>query len=300
MSNPSIFLVTGGAGFIGSHLVDLLLEEGHKVKVVDNLTGGRKENIANHLDNPNFEFKNLDITELLAEDIFLNGIEYIIHLAGLGDIVPSIETPLDYFKVNAMGSARIVEIAKLKSVKKFVYAASSSCYGIADVPTTENAPINTIYPYAFTKYVGEQTVFHWAKVYNLKVNSIRIFNAYGTRSRTSGNYGAMFGVFLKQIIEKTPLTVVGDGNQSRDFVYVTDVAKAFYLAAVSNVSGEVFNIGGGNPRKINDIVKILNTHSVQIPERPGEPRITWADITKARNVLSWVPIISLEDGIKKM
>jgi UDP-glucose 4-epimerase len=199
-----------------------------------------------------------------------------------------------------LGTVRVLEAARLNNISRIVYAASSSCYGLAKVPTKETDEVSPQHPYAFTKYLGEVSLFHWAKVYNIQVNSIRIFNAYGTRSKTNGNYGAMFGVFMKQLIEKVPLTVVGDGEQSRDFVYVTDVAKAFLLAATSESHGEIFNVGSGNPRTINEIVSILKTDSIYLPERPGEPKVTWANIRKAKNILGWNPTVTLENGIAKM
>jgi len=294
------FLITGGAGFIGSHTVDELMHSGDKVTVIDNLYGGRIANISHHLGKPNFSFSEQDIRTVDLNSELFKGIDCIIHFAGLGDIVPSINNPLEYMAVNSHGTARIMEAARVNSIRRIVYAASSSCYGIAQVPTNESQEISPEYPYAFSKLVGELTAFHWAKVYGLEVNSIRIFNAYGTRSRTSGTYGAVFGVFLKQLIENKPLTIVGDGNQKRDFVYATDVAKAFVLAAKSDVYGEVFNIGGGNPVSVNEIASLLSSESISIPERPGEPSTTWAEISKAKELLHWIPQVSLRQGITKM
>jgi len=294
------FLITGGAGFIGSHTVDELLQSGDKVKVIDNLEGGRITNIAEHFSNPNFEFLQEDVRTIeLGHQIFQN-VDCIIHFAGLGDIVPSINNPLEYFSVNSFGTTRILEASRLNSIRRLVYAASSSCYGLAKVPTSEDCEISIEYPYAFSKFVGEQAAFHWSRVFGLEVNSIRIFNAYGTRSRTSGTYGAVFGVFLKQLIENQPLTIVGTGEQKRDFVYVTDVARAFVKASKTSVCGEVFNIGAGDPVSVNKIVSILKSESISIPERPGEPKITWADINKARELLDWNPEVSLEEGIGRM
>jgi len=300
MNSNDIALVTGGAGFIGSHIVDILLEKDYKVRVLDNLTGGRIQNLAHHSSNPNLTFHNLDITTVDLDDPIFDGIKWIFHMAGIGDIVPSIEKPLDYFHTNAYGTARIAEAARNAGVNKVVYAASSSCYGIASVPTNELAPISPQYPYALTKFIGEQTLFHWNQVYGLPVNSIRIFNAYGPRSRTSGAYGAVFGVFLRQKIAGNPLTIVGDGMQSRDFVYVTDVARAFVAAALTDKVGQIYNIGFGTPRTINDLTKMLSDKTVRIPERPGEPKCTWADISKITYDLGWEPEITLEDGIKML
>jgi UDP-glucose 4-epimerase len=231
MSSNPIAMVTGGAGFIGSHMVDLLVVQGFSVRVIDNMTGGCADNIAHHKTNANFALEERDIRSYGPNDPFFKNVKYVFHFAGLGDIVPSIERPIDYMSTNVLGTVHMLECAQKANVSKFVYASSSSCYGLAQVPTREDHPIDTRYPYALSKYQGEQAAFHWLRVYQLPVNAIRIFNAYGTRSRTSGAYGAVFGVFLKQKIAGKPFTIVGDGSQVRDFLYVTDVAEAFLAAA---------------------------------------------------------------------
>ncbi len=231
MSARRLAVVTGGAGFIGSHMVDLLLEEGFRVHVIDNLVGGRLDNLAQHQGNDQLVVDTRDIRDLAPGDALFRGADYVFHFAGIGDIVPSIDRPVDYLSANVMGTVKVLEAARAARVAKLVYAASSSCYGLAEVPTPESAPIRPEYPYALSKYMGEEAVLHWGQVYGLPVNSIRIFNAYGTRSRTSGAYGAVFGVFLAQKLAGKPFTVVGDGTQRRDFVFVTDIARAFYLAA---------------------------------------------------------------------
>lgn len=295
-----IALVTGGAGFIGSHMVDLLLEEGFRVHIIDNLSGGREQNLAHHRDNMDVVFEERDIRNIYKKDPLFQGADYVFHFAGIGDIVPSIEKPAEYMEINVQGTVKVLEAAREAGVKKFVYAASSSCYGMAQTPTKENHPISPLYPYALSKYMGELACFHWHNVYKLPVNSIRIFNAYGTRSRTSGAYGAVFGVFLKQKIANTPFTVVGDGTQTRDFLYVTDVARAFYLAAKSQTKGEVYNLGAGNPQPITKIVELLDGKVIYIPKRPGEPDCTWADISKITQELGWKPSVSFEQGVQNM
>jgi UDP-glucose 4-epimerase len=293
-------LVTGGAGFIGSHMVDLLLERGYAVRVIDNLVGGREANIAHHMERDDFTFRHEDIRACQEGDEVFDGVDYVFHFAGIGDIVPSIDRPLDYMSTNVQGTVQMLECARAAGVKKFVYAASSSCYGLADVPTREDHPIAPQYPYALSKYQGEQAVFHWSQVYGLPVNSVRIFNAYGTRSRTSGAYGAVFGVFLKQKLAGKPFTVVGDGTQSRDFLYVTDVAEAFLAAAETDMTGEVWNLGAGNPQAVNRLVELLDGPVVHIPKRPGEPDCTFADITKLTSELGWKPKVSFEDGVGRI
>lgn len=298
MARP-VAVVTGGAGFIGSHMVDLLVEEGFEVRVIDTLVGGREENLAHHRNDP-LVFEQRDIRSFAPNDALFKGAKYVFHFAGIGDIVPSIEQPLEYMSTNVQGTAHMLECARHAKVQKFVYAASSSCYGLAKVPTREDHPISPQYPYALSKYQGEQACFHWHAVYRLPVNSIRIFNAYGTRSRTSGAYGAVFGVFLKQKLEGKPFTVVGDGTQSRDFLYVTDVARAFYRAAETVRVGEVYNLGAGNPQTVNRLVELLGGPVVHIPKRPGEPDCTWADITKIKTELGWSQKVSFEEGVQRI
>ena len=299
MGKP-VAVVTGGAGFIGSHMVDLLLEKGFSVRVIDNLVGGNKVNILHHIHTPDFTFEERDIRSYEAGDSLFKDAQYVFHFAGIGDIVPSIEKPSEYLSVNVQGTVNMLQCAQVAKVKKFVYAASSSCYGVAKTPTREDHPISTLYPYALSKYLGEQVAFHWHQVYGLPVNALRIFNAYGTRSRTTGAYGAVFGVFLKQKIAGTPFTVVGDGTQTRDFLYVTDVAKAFLAAAETEKKGEVYNLGAGNPQSVNKLVSLLDGKVVYIPKRPGEPDCTYADISKITSELYWKPTVSFEEGVNRL
>lgn len=295
-----IAIVTGGAGFIGSHMVDLLLDRGFEVRVIDNLAGGRKANLAHHTGNPHLKVEIRDIRGFEAGDRLFSGAKYVFHFAGIGDIVPSIEQPAEYLSTNVQGTVQMLECARHASAAKFVYAASSSCYGIAQVPTTEKHPIDPRYPYALSKYLGELAAMHWHQVYRMPVNSIRIFNAYGTRSRTSGVYGAVFGVFLRQKLAGRPFTVVGDGTQKRDFIYATDVAEAFLRAAETDLTGQTYNVGAGNPQPVNRLVELLGGTAVYIPKRPGEPDCTWADISKIKRELAWAPRVSFEEGVKGM
>lgn len=295
-----IALVTGGAGFIGSHLVDLLIKKKFKVIVIDNLSTGRIQNIKQHIKNKNFIFIKKDICKLDENNKNFKNVDYIFHFAGIADLVPSIERPQDYMATNVQGTINILNISKNLNIKKFVYAASASCYGMTNKSVSEVSKINTEHPYALSKYLGELAVFHWKKVYKLPVNTIRIFNAYGPRSRTTGAYGAVMGVFFKQKLKNKPLTVVGDGNQSRDFVHVSDVATAFLAAAETKIEGEAFNVGTGNPQKINKLVKLIGGKIVKIPNRPGEARRSCANIMKIKKSLKWSPTIKFEDGIKNL
>lgn len=299
-TNKDIAVVTGGAGFIGSHMVDLLLGRGFQVRVVDNLVGGHKVNLAHHADNADLSTHWEDINELEPDSPIFDGARFVFHFAGIGDIVPSIEQPIAYMETNVQGTVRVLECARHAGAEKLVYAASSSCYGLADTPTREDHPKQPQYPYALSKYLGEQAVFHWHQVYGLPANSIRIFNAYGTRVRTTGAYGAVFGVFFRQKLAGKPYTVVGDGTQTRDFIYASDVARAFLAAAETEVSGEPFNVGTGNPQPVNRLVELLGGEVVYVPKRPGEPDSTHADVAKITETLGWAPEVTFEDGVARM
>jgi len=291
-------LVTGGAGFIGSHLVDRLLEDGHEVIVLDNLSTGRMDTVAHLREEPRFHFYEVDVAEWGALNYYTEGVDWVFHLAALADIVPSIQKPTLYFRTNVDGTVNILEAARQSQVKRFIYAASSSCYGIPDIyPTPETAYIRPQYPYALTKYLGEQCVLHWGKIYKLPVLSLRLFNVYGPRSRTSGAYGAVFGVFLAQKIHNKPFTVVGEGTQTRDFTFVSDVVEALIIAAKSNIDNEAINVGSGNNYSVNRLVELLKGDIVYIPKRPSEPDCTYADITKIKKLLDWQPRVSLEKGV---
>ena len=185
--------------------------------------------------------------------------------------------------------------------KKFIYTASSSCYGIPkNYPTKETEIISTKYPYALTKKIGEDLIVHWSSLFKIPFISLRLFNVYGTRSRTSGTYGAMFGVFLAQKISGKPFTIVGNGKQTRDFTYVSDIIDALMISAKSKFSNEIFNVGSSRTISINRIVELLEGEKIFIKKRPGEPDCTFADITKIRKKLGWYPKIGIEKGIKKL
>jgi len=278
-----------------------LVNEDFEVVVIDNLSIGRRANIS-HLEKcPNFSFHQLDILNFdRIEPLFKNA-NYVYHLAALADIVPSIENPNGYFKVNVNGTFNVLEASKKHQIKKIIYSASSSCYGIPEkYPTSESAEIQPQYPYALTKNLGEQLVMHWCQLYNLPALSLRFFNVYGPRARTSGTYGAVFGVFLAQKIANKPFTVVGDGSQTRDFTFVSDIVDSLYIASKSSLSGEIINIGSNNTYSINKLVNLLGGDVEYIPKRPGEPDCTWADISKAKKLLNWTPQVTLEEGVKKM
>jgi UDP-glucose 4-epimerase len=295
-------LVTGGAGFIGSHLVDRLLAEGHSVRVLDNFVVGRRSNLDRHAGNPALEIIECDIADKAAVMTVCAGVQRIFHLAARADVVPSIQEPEAYFRANVDGTFAVLEAARAHAVKRVVYVASSSCYGIPEVyPTAETSAGDPRYPYALTKYLGEQLAMHWARTYRLPCASVRFFNVYGPRARTSGTYGAVFGVFLAQHLAGQPLTIVGDGEQTRDFTYVSDAVDALVTVANSDKVGEIYNVGSGRPVSVNELVRLLGSPAtVHIPKRPGEPDCTWADISKIRSELGWEPKVAIADGVRVM
>lgn len=294
-------LVTGGCGFIGSHLSEQLLLDGHEVVIVDNLSCGRLTNIESFRDHQKLTVITEDIVDRERIAPAFSGVDWVFHLAGIADIVPSIERPDAYFQNNVCGTLNVLQCAREVSVKRLVYAASSSSYGIpSEYPTPEHSPIRPQYPYALTKFMGEELVLHWADVYKLPALSLRLFNVYGPRSRTTGAYGAVFGVFLAQKLNGKPYTVVGDGEQTRDFTYVSDVANAFIHAARSDASGEAINVGSGSHYSVNHLVGLLGGEKVYIPKRPGEPDCTFADTKKIKRLLGWTPKVTFEQGVQKM
>lgn len=294
-------VVTGGAGFIGSHLCEALVAQGHQVVALDNLVSGRESNLERLQSSAQFEFRKVDIATTSDLKQHFSGATRVVHLAALADIVPSIDAPEDYVRANVVGTTRVLEAARACEVKRFIYAASSSCYGIPDrFPTCEAQECRPQYPYALTKYLAEQAVLHWAQVYDLPALSLRFFNVYGRRARTSGSYGAVFGVFLAQKLAGQPLTIVGDGKQTRDFTHVSDVVSAIMCAADSAHSGLALNVGTGQPVSVNRIADLVGGPRVHIPKRPGEPDATHADTRQIRELLGWQPKVSIEDGVSDL
>jgi UDP-glucose 4-epimerase len=291
-------IITGGAGFIGSHLCERLVKLGHEVLVIDNFFKGKKKNL--YQIESKIKIINADIRNYEKIIKYFKNTDNVFHLAALADIVPSIENPKDYFHTNVSGTFNVLQASVKNKIKRFIYSASSSCYGIPQkYPTSEISAIDLKYPYALTKRLGEELVIHFAKVYKLNATSLRLFNVYGLRARTSGAYGAVLGVFLAQKLKNIPFTVVGNGNQTRDFTFVTDVIDAFIkVFKKKNISGEILNVGSGKTVSINKIVELLKNKKIQIPKRPGEPEITFADIRKIKTLTGWKPKTSIEKGIK--
>lgn len=294
------FLITGGAGFIGSHLAEELSKKKiNQVIIIDNLSTGRIENIKNFIKKINFI--KADISKKGKWQNSFKKVDFVFHLAALADIVPSIDNPEVYYESNVTGTLNVLEACKKYNVKKLIYAASSSCYGIPkNYPTKETEKINPIFPYAVTKYLAEKLIIYWSRIYKINFISLRLFNVYGPRSRTTGTYGAMFGVFLAQKLANKPYTLVGTGKQSRDFTYVSDVVNAFIKATIFKVRNKIFNVGSNKTVSVKQIIKYLGGSWVNIPKRPGEPDITYANISYIKKFLKWTPKIKIQTGINLM
>jgi len=290
-------LVTGGAGFIGSHIVDELVRQGHKVSIIDNLSLGKKEHL-----NAKAKFYKKDIRNFKEIKPLFKGIDCVFHLAAQPRIQPSIINPAYSFDNNVIGTFNVLLAAKENKVPKIIYSASSSAYG--DQKTLPLREIMTAYPknpYALFKYMGEEMAGLFHKMYELPVVCLRYFNVYGERQSTEGAYATVIGIFLKQKKAGKPLTIVGDGNQRRDFTYVKDVVRANIVAMGSKKAvGHLINIGSGKNYSVNEVAKMIDPKHVYIPPRPGETKVTLADISKAKKLLNWTPQVMLEDWLRKM
>lgn len=297
-------LITGGAGFIGSHLAEHLVKKKRikRILILDNLEDGSLKNLNKCIKNKKIKFFKKDIRNYNQINPYFKNIDAVIHLAALSDVVPSIEEPKLYMENNINGTINVLESMRKWRVNKVIYAASSSCYGIPKkYPTSEKEKTDPKYPYAKSKLIAEEIIQHWNKIYNLNYISLRLFNVYGTRSRTNSAYGAALGVFIKQKLANKPFTVIGNGKQKRDFIYVSDVCNAFYQALMNKkIKDGIFNIGRGKARSINEMVKILGGSKIYIPKRPGEPDVTLSNINKAKKFLKWSPKINLEEGLDKV
>ncbi|MFH1182698.1 MAG: NAD-dependent epimerase/dehydratase family protein [Candidatus Moraniibacteriota bacterium] len=290
-------VVTGGAGFIGSNLADALVEEDFEVHIIDNLSGGKKENV-----NPKAKLHVLDITDLPAIKPVFAGATYVFHLAALPRVQFSIEHPAETNKANVEGTLNVLIAASEAGVKRVIYSASSSAYGDQDqMPLKESMPAHPKSPYGLHKYLGELYCKLWNEVYGLSTVSLRYFNVYGPRNNPEGAYALVIAKFLRQRTNGEPMTITGDGEQTRDFTNVKDVARANLLAMKSKKvgQGEVINIGAGHNCSINQIVELIGGPAVHIDPR-FEPRDTLADNSLAKKLLNWKPNISIEEGINEL
>lgn len=288
-------LVTGGAGFIGSNLVDRLVSEGHSVTVIDNLSTGKKANV-----NSAAEFFELDIANLEAIKPIFKGKEVVFHIAAIPSVPRSIADPVSTFRSNIMGTLNVLIASRDNSIKRVVYSASSSAYGNQDaLPLGEEFVPRPLSPYALSKLVGEQLCSQFTNIFNLDTISLRYFNVYGPRM-SEGAYAAVVATFLRQRSESKPLTIVGDGLQKRDFTFVSDIVEANMLAALTKGRGEVINIGAGDSHSILELAELIGGEIVRLKERPGEIRNSLADISKAKRILGWEPKVTLEEGIARL
>lgn len=304
----SVFLVTGGAGFIGSNLCEAILDMGYKVRCLDNLSTGKQENIDIFLNNSNYEFIKGDIKDLETCMLACKGVDYVLHQAAWGSVPRSIEMPLFYCETNIMGTLNMLEAAHQNKVKKFIYASSSSVYGDEpNLPKKEGIEGNLLSPYAVTKRTNEEWAKQYTKYYGLDTYGMRYFNVFGRRQDPNGAYAAVIPKFLKQLLKGEVPTINGDGKQSRDFTYIENVIEANLKAclASSEAAGQAFNIAFGGREYLIDIfyglTKALGCEGVQPnfgPDRAGDIKHSNADISKARELLGYDPEWSFEKGIE--
>ena len=293
-------IITGGAGFIGSNLTDHLVKMGHKVIILDNFISGKKSNLSHHK-KKDVKIIKVDISNSKNLEKYFKGADYIFHLAALAEIIPSFKNPKKYFKNNVVGTLKVVEAAKKMNIKKLIYAASSSCYGTPKAfPISENYKIDPKSPYAVTKFMGEEIIMKYADIFKMPNISFRFFNVYGPRLNISGRYSAVIGNFLSQTKNNKPLTIVGNGKQTRDFIHVDDLLNAFIKIIKSRHVNKIYNLGSGRRISINTIARIFNGKKKFIPIRPGEPKDSLANISKLKKDINWKPKISIQSGIKKL
>ena len=293
-----ISLVTGAAGFIGSNLVDYLLEQGHNVICVDNESANNEKFYWNE----KAWNVNADITDYRTMKNAFTNVDYVFHLAAESRLQPAIENPIGAVEKNCVGTTVMLQCAREAGVKRFVYSSTSSAYGNNPYPNVETQPDDCLNPYSASKAAGEKFCKMYTDLYGLETVILRYFNVFGQRSPARGQYAPVIGIFQRQKEAGEPLTLVGDGSQKRDFIHVEDVARANYIAATADLGdhiGEVFNIGSGKNYSIKDIADVISDNQVFIPKRSGEMETTLADITKVESVMGWKPEIDVLEWIKQ-
>ena len=295
-ANVPVALVTGGAGTIGSQSVIHLLAEGFKVRALDLPSADFSTHLGPHLENPSLSIDLRDVLEVPSDDSLFANVDFLFHCAGIADPIPSLSKPEAYVRTNVLGVTRVLEGARLNGVKKVIYPSSAAVYGTAAWPTREDHPINPIHPYGLTKYMGELVLQHWFKVFRVPTLCFRIFNAYGPDATTGGPVG----VFLRKKLAGEPLTILVDGKQQRDFIFITDVVEAVIRGAQSDRAGEVYNLATGNPQTIDCVAQLIGGDIQHVPGRPGEPKTICANISKIKAELKWTPRVSIEEGIERM
>ena len=290
-------LVTGGAGFIGSHIVEKLLSMNYEVIVIDN---EYSDNEQFHWNEKTHNYK-YDICDYIHTRPLYDGVDYVFHCAAEARIGPAIENPINAMNINALGTCTVLQCAREAGVKKVMYSSTSAAYGLNDYPNTETQLDDCLNPYSVSKVAGEKLCKMYTDLYNLPTVIFRYFNVYGERAPRKGQYAPVIGIFLRQLSADEPLTIVGDGEQRRDFIYVGDVANANIMAAISNLEpdkyGQVYNVGTGKSYSVNELAKQISNNTINIPPRVGEARTSLADISKIKSTLGWEPKIKIEEWI---
>lgn len=291
-------LVTGGCGFIGSNIVDRLISDGHEVIVLDNKSADN----AKFFVNEKAQYACQDISNYQLTNTFYAGVDYVFHLAAESRIGPSIENPLDTVQKNCLGTATVLQCARKWGVKKVMYSSTSSGYGNNPHPNVETQPDDCLNPYSVTKIAGEKLCKMYTDLFGMKTVTFRYFNVYGDRAPRTGQYSPVIGIFFRQRDAGEDLTIVGDGEQRRDFVHVSDVVSANLAAAFNDVDdehyGQVYNVGSGKNYSVNEIASWISDKQVHLPERVGEVRVSLANIDKIKNVFGWEPKVDLEEWVR--
>lgn len=291
-------LVTGGAGFIGSHIVDKLIEMNYDVIVIDNESSNSNTQFYWNDKASNYKY---DICDYEKTRSLYKNVDYVFHVAAKARIQATILDPIETIRTNSLGTINVLQCSKEANVKKVIYSSTSSAYGLNKVPNIETQANDCLNVYSISKTSGENLCLNYAKGFSLKTICLRYFNVYGDRQPTKGKYASVIGIFSEQSKNNKPLTVVGDGEQKRDFTHVSDVVNANIVAATKNIDekyfGQIFNIGTGKNYSVNEIAKMFSENITYIPERLGEAKETLADISKAKNILGWQPKVTLVDWI---
>ena len=291
-------LVTGGCGFIGSNIVDRLISDGHEVIVLDNKSADN----AKFFVNEKAQYACQDISNYQLTNTFYAGVDYVFHLAAESRIGPSIDNPLDTVQKNCLGTATVLQCARKWGVKKVMYSSTSSGYGNNPHPNVETQPDDCLNPYSVTKIAGEKLCKMYTDLFGMKTVTFRYFNVYGDRAPRTGQYSPVIGIFFRQRDASEDLTIVGDGEQRRDFVHVSDVVSANLAAAFNDVDdqhyGQVYNVGSGKNYSVNEIASWISDKQVHLPERVGEVRVSLANIDKIKNVFGWEPKVDLEEWVR--
>ena len=293
-------LVTGGAGFIGSNLVDRLLEMGHEVVVIDNEYSDAHDHFYWNDKAQNYKY---DIRDYENTRPLYDGVDYVFHIAAEARIQPAIENPIEAVSINSVGTVTVLQCAREAGVKRVMYSSTSSGYGMNETPNVETQPDDCLNPYSVSKVNGEKLCKMCTDLFGLQTVCFRYFNVYGERQPIRGQYAPVIGIFLRQKAAGEPLTIVGDGNQRRDFTHVSDVVKANVMAAISNPDpeafGQIYNVGTGTNHSVNQIARQISDNTVNIPPRPGEARYTLANTKKITETFGWKPTVKLEEWIGK-